>query len=715
MANLYCKTPTIYQMEATECGAASLAMICAYWGKYIPLEQMRIETGVSRDGCNAGNIMRAGKRFGMEVHGYRKEPNELADLQMPCIIHWNFNHFVVLEGFRGKYAYLNDPAVGRRKLTLQELDESFTGVVLTFNPQANFVKEKKNIKLFSLIKERLRGQVSALIQLVLLGIALVLPGLILPVLSKVFLDDFLGRRGVSWFMQFIVFMVCALIFEVIVTLYRSILLLKVQNKLTVLSVRNFLEKLFSLPVNFFSQRYSGELSNRVSCNNSVNITLTGDFAKTILNIIIAMFYLILLFSYNPFLTGIGVVGVVINAFVLKLSSSKVSEMMMKLQQDKGKLSGALCAGFGVTSTLKACGAEDIYSSRILGYEAKADSQEQKVTGIQTIIAAIPSAISDVTNVLLVLAGAKFVIDGDMTFGMLTAFIALYGSFVDPIEELVGFVKKIQIMKTDMERINDILHYPEDKSFSKIEKNEMKVSKLSGRVNCDGITFGYSRLSSALVTDFSFDLEAGSSIAFVGNSGCGKSTISKLISGLYIPWEGKIRIDGVELSQIPKEILHASVSTVSQEITLFSGSIRDNLTLWNPAIAQNDIINAAKDACIHEVITEKPGAYEFELSEGGTNLSGGQRQRLEIARALATNPTILIMDEATSALDPIIEKEIIDNIKRRGCTCIIVAHRLSAVRNCDEIVVMNQGRVVERGEHNELVNKNGYYSDFMNMH
>ncbi len=714
MAKGYCKTPTIYQMEATECGAASMSMICAYYGKYIPLEQMRIETGVTRDGCNAANIMRAGKRFGMEVHGYRKEPESLRDLPMPCMIHWNFNHFVVLEGFRGKYAYLNDPAVGRRKIALQELDEGFTGVVLTFQPTDSFVKVKKKNQLIPLIKERLSGQKSTLLQLILLGIILIFPGLILPVMSQVFMDEFLGKADVPWFGQFLFFMLCTCLFEVAAAFYRSQVLVRLQNKMAVLSVKSFLERMFRLPVSFFEQRYSGDLTNRVGNNNNVNVVLTGDMAETVLNMIVAFFYLFLLLAYSPELTVIGILGILVNIITAKISSGKISDMIMKMQQDKGKLSGALCAGFGITSTLKACGVEGIYTSRILGFEAKAASKEQEVTRFQTAIGAVPSAISGVTNVALLVIGAGFVIDGRMTFGMLTAFISLYGSFADPVEDLVGIVKKVQILKADMERVNDIMEYPLDEGFTNVENKQVKGAKLSGRVECSGITFGYSKLAQALITDFSFSLDAGSSVAFVGSSGCGKSTVSKMLSGLYQPWEGEICFDGVKISDIPKDVLHVSISTVSQNISLFSGTIRDNLTLWNPAVLEKDMINAAKDACIHEMITEKPGAYDFRLSEGGSNLSGGQRQRLEIARALVTNPTILIMDEATSALDPIVEKKIIDNIKRRGCTCIIVAHRLSAVRNCDEILVMKDGKIIERGGHEELTGMNGVYVELMKM-
>lgn len=712
MSKTYCKTPTIFQMEATECGAASLAMICAYWGKHVPLEQMRVETGVSRDGCNAGNIMRAAKRFGMECKGFRKEPESLKKLDMPCLIHWNFNHFVVLEGFKGEYVYLNDPAIGRRKLTMQELDEGFTGVVLTFKPTENFVKVKKENTLMPLVLKRLNGQKEALAQMICLGLLLILPGLILPVLSQLFLDEILGSAGVPWFGQFLGFMAATILFQTALGVYRSKLLLNMQNKLVLLSSREFLERLFRLPVSFFDQRSPGDLVGRVENNDEVNVFITSNLAEIVLDIFVAAFYLILLLFYNPVMTAIGLVGIVFNVVLAKVTAEKIANMTQKLQQDKGKLAGAVCAGLSVTSTLKASGAESVYSARILGYEAKASSMEQQISRTQTIIGALPSVVGNIIEIVLLIVGAMYVIEGQLTLGMLSAFSALFNSFSDPVEELVAFVQKIQTLKANMTRVDDIMRHPVDEKFREHEVKEMPQAKLSGRVDLEEISFGYSRLAKPLVTDFSFSLTPGSSVAFVGSSGCGKSTVSKIASGLYHPWSGTVRFDGVPMEEIPADVLHASVSTVSQNITLFSGSIRDNLTLWNPAILEKDMINAAKDACIHEMITQKPGAYDFKLAEGGANISGGQRQRLEIARALATNPTILIMDEATSALDPITEKQIIDNIKRRGCTCIIVAHRLSAVRNSDEIIVMNRGTIVERGSHEELASIDGYYRQFM---
>jgi len=709
----YTKTPTIYQMEATECGAASLSMIFAYFGKHIPLEQMRIETGVSRDGCNAGNIMRAAKRYGFECHGYRKEPQDLRKLQPPCIIHWNFNHFVVFEGFKGKYAYINDPAMGRRKLTPEELDDCFTGIVLTFQPTGTFTKTKKQNTMTKFITERNSGQGSVMLKLLFVGILLVFPGLLFPVLSRVFIDDVLVGGNTGWFTKLILFMCATVVLQAGLTFYRNRVLVKFQKKMVLLSARDFLSNMFRLPISFFDQRYVGDLTGRVKNNAGVSDFLAGELAETVLNLFVAVFYLILLMTYNPTLTLIAVASIVINLLVMKVTSEVIANSMIKLQQDYGKLAGAVCAGLSITSTLKASGAETEYVGRILGYNAKTIVLEQKLNRYQQMINAIPDATKMLADVLLLMVGGGFVISGEMTLGMLTAFTALFGSFSQPVDKLVGFVKNIQTTRADITRVEDIMKYTLDDKFKEDTEKKNIKTKLEGRVELKNIAFGYSSLKPPIISDFSFKIDCGSSIAFVGSSGCGKSTVSKVISGLYAPWEGEILFDGIPVKEIPNEVLNASISTVSQNITLFSGTIRDNLTMWNSNISEADMIAAAKDACIHDDISKKQGAYDFVLAEGASNMSGGQRQRLEIARALATNPTVLIMDEATSALDPVVEKKIIDNIKRRGCTCIIVAHRLSAIRDCDQIIVLARGgKIAQRGTHEELSKVEGHYKTFI---
>ncbi|NMA35971.1 MAG: NHLP family bacteriocin export ABC transporter peptidase/permease/ATPase subunit [Clostridiaceae bacterium] len=709
MLKKYVKTPTIFQMEGTECGAASLAMIMAYHGKYVPLDKLRVDTGVSRDGCRASKIMQGSRKYGFETEGYRMGLEALLkEDRLPCIIHWNFNHFVVFEGVKGKYAYLNDPARGRRKLTKQELDEGFTGVVLFFWPTESFTKSKKIRTLVHYARQRLKGQRSAILYLILLGLFLVFPGLLTPIFSQIFIDDILIGGSTDWLKILIIAMLGSALFQAGITFYRNTILVKLQNKMSLISTHGLLSHMFRLPMSFFDQRYAGDLASRVSNNNSVAEFIAGDLGQSILNLIVSAFYLILLLSYSPLLTLIGVGSVIINFVIIKLTSDTISRSIMKMQQDQGKMTGVIFSGINIITTLKAAGVENQFASRVLGYYAKSSVQKQSHGKLQQIINSVPQITSQICNILVLMIGGVLVIRGNLTAGMLIAFNTLLAAFIEPVNELVGFVQRIQQIKADMSRVDDILRHEEDEVFKESEEKVERIGKLSGQIELHDISFGYSKLEKPLIEGFSFKLQSGKSIAFVGASGSGKSTVSKIISGLYMPWSGDITVDGDSLRNIPLEIQTSSISTVSQEISLFSGTIHDNITMWNDTLRDEDIIQAAKDACIHEVITKRPGAYDSYLAEGGRNLSGGQRQRLEIARALVTNPTILIMDEATSALDPMTEKEIMDNIKRRGCTCIIIAHRLSAIRDCDEIIVMDRGKIIQRGTHEELMGVPGHY-------
>lgn len=712
MVDNYKKTPTIFQMEATECGAASLSMIFGYFGKFLPLEQMRIETGVSRDGCNAGNIMRAAKRYGLECRGFRREPDALREIETPCIIHWNFNHFVVFEGFKGNYAYLNDPAIGRRKLTMEELDEGFTGVVLTFKLTDAFQKEKKKNTTFAMIGARLKGQYHVLFKLFYIGLLLVFPGLVLPVLSQMFIDDILVGGYTDWITKILVFMGCLVVMKAGLHLFRDLVLQKLSSKMTLMSGMDFLNHMLRLPMSFFDQRYAGDLVDRMQNNTEVSAFLAGDLAETVLNILVAAFYLVILFFYSPVMTLIGLVNVAVCVGVVLISKRYISDASIKQQMSGGKLYGAVCAGLSITDTLKASGAESEYASRVLGFQVKNSNLQQEQTRFQRIISAIPGAAGNITDVLHLLVGGILVINGGLSMGMLAAFCSLFDSFIEPVNSLVGFANKIQTLKASIGRVEDVQKYPQDERYGKKANTQKAHKKLSGEIELQDVSFGYSSLKPPLVENFSFHLNSGETIAFVGPSGCGKSTVSKMVSGLYQPWGGRILMDGKAVDQIPQECLNASIATVSQNITLFTGSIRDNLTMWNHAILEEDMIAAAKDACIHDFIISCPGGYDYNLTENATNISGGQRQRLEIARALATKPSILIMDEATSALDPIVEKQVMDNIKRRGCTCVIVAHRLSAIRDCNQIVVMRQGKIVQRGNHRSLMAEEGFYRGFV---
>lgn len=711
--NSYAKTPTVFQMEATECGAASLTMIFAYYGKHLPLEKMRVETGVSRDGCVAGNIMRAAKKYGFECHGFRKELDGLLKLPVPSIIHWNFNHFVVFEGIKGKFAYLNDPAVGHRKLTMQELDEGFTGIVLTFAPTSDFRKEKRQGSLLPFLRQRLKGRMGILAKLVYVGVLLFFPGLILPVLSQTFIDDVLCNGYKDWLTKILVFMGSCILFKVALSYYRSMLLQKLKSVMCTLSGTKFLAHMFQLPITFFDQRYTGDLVSRIQNNKDVDNFLAGDFAETFLNILIALFYLVVLFLYSWQMTIVGIVNVALCVGIVMISNKMVADSSVKMQMTGGKLYGAVCAGLTITDTIKASGVEAEYSARILGHQAKNAALDQKLNRFQQLVGSIPDAVGKLSDVALLLIGGYLVIRGDLTMGMLTAYNSLFDSFCQPINAVVSFIRSLQVTKSNIRRVEDIEKYDVDPSYLVERTGTASGGKLSGKVELRDVSFGYSRLKPPLIESFHFALNSGESIAFIGASGSGKSTVSKVISGLYQPWQGQVLMDGKPTGEIPKSVMNASVSTVSQKITLFSGTIRDNLSMWNPAVSEEDMEQAAKDACIYDFIMRQNGGFNYVLTENAANLSGGQRQRMEIARALATNPTILIMDEATSALDPIVEKQVLDNIRARGCTCIVVAHRLSAVRDCNEIIAMANGKIVQRGTHKQLLAQEGFYRSFAN--
>lgn len=708
----YAKTPTIYQMEATECGAASLDMIFAYYGHELPLETMRMEVDVSRDGCNARNMMKAARKYGLECHAYSKDTEALREIPVPAIIHWNFNHFVVFEGIKGKKAYLNDPAVGRRCLTWEELSDGFTGIVMTFKPTDAFKKEKLKSNIGVFLLNRLRGEYAVLFKLLYIGLLLIFPCLVLPVVSQVFMDDVLNGQQTSWLTKILVFMGGLALLRLGLSYYRALLLKKLQAKMKLLSGYGFLRHMLRLPISFFDQRYSGDLVSRLESNTEVNDFLAGDLAETVLNLFTAMFYLVILLLYSPVMTMICLGNVAVCMIMMWITKHVLSNSTMKMQMSGGRLQGAVCAGIGISDTIKATGAETQYTNRLIGFQTLYSRQEQQMMRFQKLIGVASDATGKITDVLLLAVGGWMVIRGQMTMGMLMAFNSMFDSFNEPVNELVGFFQKILTTKSNIRRVKDIEGAAQDVVYTQKERNYASA-KLSGDIELEDISFGYSRLRDPLIEHFSVSVERGQVIAFVGPSGCGKSTLSKIISGLYQPWEGSLRFDGHSINEISTNTLHSSVATVNQQITLFSGTIRENLTLWDESILDSDLEKAVEDACIDDVIMKLPGGFDYRLDENGSNLSGGQRQRLEIARALAGNPSVLIMDEATSALDPIVEKKVMDNLRKRGCTCVIVAHRLSAIRDANLIVVLRQGKVIQMGTHQSLMqDTDGFYHHFV---
>ena len=708
------KVPVIMQMEALECGAACLAMILAYYQKWIPLEQVRLDCGVSRDGSNMKNVFLAGQHYGLNVHGYRMEPEGLKENgTFPCIIHWEFNHFVVLDGFKNGKAVLNDPARGIVQIPMERFDESFTGLVLTFEPGEGFVPSGKRRSTLEFARKRLTGAAPAVVFVVLTSIITYLFGVINPVLSRIFFDRLLTGKAPSWLYPFLMVMIGLAVFQLIVQWAQIVYNLKINGKMAIEGNAGYMWKILRLPMDFFSQRMTGDIMQRQGTNASIASTLVQTVAPLALNTIMMIFYLIVMLRYSVLLTLVGVASLAINLFVARYLAEKRVNLTRVQMRDMGKLASATMAGISQTETIRAAGAEAGFFRRWSGYQASVNTQQVKFNTLSARIGLIPEFISAASGYVVLFLGVILAMNNQFTMGMIVTFQGLLTAFMGPAMTLVDAGQTIQEMRTEMERVEDVMNYPDDPALMNGEDSgETTFAKLKGEVELKHVTFGYSRLGEPTVTDFSMHLKPGSRVAIVGASGCGKSTVSKLITGLYQPWAGEILFDGRSANTIPRSVFTGSVAMVDQEIVLFEDTIANNIRMWDESIEDFEVILAARDAQIHDDILQRPGGYQGRLIENGRDLSGGQRQRLEIARVLAQDPSIVILDEATSALDAKTEYELVKAVKDRGITCIVVAHRLSTIRDCDEIIVLEKGHIVERGTHDELYAKGGIYTELV---
>jgi NHLM bacteriocin system ABC transporter peptidase/ATP-binding protein len=712
------KTPTVLQMEATECGAASLAILMAYYGKIVPLEELRSECGVTRDGSKASNIAKAARKYGFTAKGFRKEPGGLKDLPLPMILFWNFNHFVVLEGTRKGKVYLNDPGLGPRVITQEELDQAFTGVVLTFEPTPKFRQGGTRPNLVRALKQRLSSSKSALAYVMLAGLFLVIPGLVIPTFSKIFIDRILIGQSLDWVRPLLVGMGLTALLRAGLTWLQESYLLRFETKLAVSASAQFFHHVFRLPIDFFAQRYGGEIGSRIRLNDKVAQILSGELATNALNLLMIFFYAVLMFQYDIGLTLAGISIALFNLLALRFVSRKRVDINQRLLQEEGKLLGTTMSGLQMIETLKASGGESDFFSQWAGYQAKVMTAQQKMRFSTQFLCAVPPLLMAINNVAILGLGGIRVMDGHLSIGMLVAYQSLMMSFLEPVNSMVNLGSKLQETDGDLKRLDDVFHYPRDQRFSKDSGTNGDVppaqspTKLSGRLDLVKVTFGYGKLDPPLIEDFNLTLTPGARVALVGGSGSGKSTVAKLVAGLYEPWSGEILFDGRPRHHFPGRVLSNSIGVVDQDIFLFGGPMRENLTLWDETLSEARIVRAAKEALIHEDIAARSGGYDLSVAEGGGNFSGGQRQRMEIARTLVADPVILILDEATSALDPNTEKIIDDNIRRRGCTCLIIAHRLSTIRDCDEILVLDGGRVVQRGTHDDMIKIDGPYTELI---
>ncbi|MBF0517399.1 MAG: NHLP family bacteriocin export ABC transporter peptidase/permease/ATPase subunit [Nitrospirae bacterium] len=706
-------TPTVLQMEAVECGAAALAMILGYYGLFVPLEKLRMECGVSRDGSKASNMLLAARKFGLIAKGFKMELEDVYEASLPAIVFWNFNHFVVLEGFKKDTVFINDPGSGPRRLTLDEFDSSFTGVILTFDKGPDFKAGGEKSNMVRSLARRLRGSEAALLYVVITNLLLVVPGIIIPIFSKIFVDDILVGGMKTWIYPLLWGMAATALLNFLLTWIQQYYLARLETKFSVTSSSKFLWHVLRLPIEFFTQRYAGDISNRVSINDRIATLLSGTLATNMINLMMILFYAVVMFFYDIVLTLIAIGIALINFIFLKYISRSRVDVNKKLQQEKGKLLGAAMDGLQTIETLKATGAESDFFAKWAGYQAKAITSQQALGISSQRLNVVPVLLTSISNAVILTVGGLRVIEGSLSVGMLVAFQSLMTSFITPINQIVSLGGTIQETEADINRLDDVLKYEIDPVYNeKPHDTEIEKTKLQGYMQLKDVSFGYSRLEPPLIENFNLNLRPGSRVALVGGSGSGKSTIGKLIAGVYEPWSGEILFDNTPRKELSRLIMTNSLTAVDQDIFLFNDTIRNNITLWDSTIREDDVINAAKDACIHDDIAARDGGYKSMLDEGGLNFSGGQRQRLEIARALVLNPTIVVLDEATSALDPRTEMLVDEHLRRRGCTCVIVAHRLSTIRDCEEIIVLEKGKIVQRGTHEELIQAEGLYSELI---
>ncbi|MGH8003056.1 MAG: NHLP family bacteriocin export ABC transporter peptidase/permease/ATPase subunit [Brasilonema sp.] len=715
------RTPTLLQIEATECGAAALGIILGYYSRIVPLAELRRECGVSRDGSNAFNVIKAARNYGLNAKGFKPSLESLKTLPPPYIVFWKFNHFLVVEGFAKNHVYLNDPATGRRTVSLEEFNRAYTGVVLAMQPGADFQKGGKKNNVVSSLVSRLQHSQGTILFCLLAGLLLTFPRLAVPAFTQVFVDEILVTERSEWIRPLVLGMVLTGVARSFLAWLRLTYLRRLMVKLSVTMSGQFLWHILRLPVGFYAQRFAGEISSRVQLNDKVANVLSGSLATTVIDAVMMVFYFLIMLQYDWVLTGVALSFAGINFFALQFLSRTRVDANMKLAQEYGKVNGVAIAGIQTIETIKASGLESDSFAKFAGNYAKALNAQQELALQTQILTVLPTFLTALTTTSILFLGGYRVMNGNLSIGMLIAYQSLTASFLEPINSLINFGSMLQDLEADLNRLDDVLQNSVDAEARRgeggregeRENYQLPISfRLQGYVELRNITFGYSRVDNPLIENFSLILEPGQRVAIVGGSGSGKSTIAKLICGLYEPWDGEIYFDGVPRTQIPRSVLANSLAMVEQDIFLFAGTVRENLTLWDSTVPQTDLVRACSDAAIHDLIESMPGGYDAKLIEAGMNLSGGQRQRLEIARAMVRNPAVLVMDEATSALDAQTELMIDRNLRRRGCSCIVIAHRLSTIRDCDEIIVLEQGKVVQRGTHEELWDSGGKYASLL---
>ncbi|MFI7382164.1 NHLP family bacteriocin export ABC transporter peptidase/permease/ATPase subunit [Streptomyces sp. NPDC049813] len=712
------RTPTVLQMEAVECGAAALGMVLAYHGRHVPLEELRIACGVSRDGSRASNLLKAARSYGMTAKGMQMEPAALADVQGPAILFWEFNHYVVYDGtgrrFGRRGVYVNDPDKGRRFVAGEDFDTSFTGVVLVLEPGEGFRPGGRRPGVLRAMPGRLRGTTGTMLAALLASLLLVAVGAAVPALSKTYIDLFLIGDQTSLLGALFASMGAMVALTGVLTWLQQGNLLRGRIISSTLSSSRFFRHLLRLPVTFFAQRSPADLVQRLQSNDAVAETLARDLTAAGVDGIVVLLYAALLWSYDPQLTLVGVGIALLNVVAMRVVVRLRATRTQKLRADTARLTNTSYTGLQLIETMKATGGENGYFRRWAGQHATTLEEQQRLGVPSAWLGVVAPTLATLNSALILWIGGLRAVEGHLSVGLLVAFQALVSRFTAPITRLNGVAGRIQDFAADVARLKDVENFPVDNLYARPEAVR-STRRLKGHVELENITFGYSPLDKPLLSGFSLTVGPGQQVALVGGSGSGKSTVSRLISGLYTPWEGVIRIDDRRLDDIPRGALAASVSFVDQDVFLFEGTVRDNVALWDPSIPDEAVADALRDACLYDVVARRPGGLHSRVEQDGRNFSGGQRQRLEIARALVRRPSILVLDEVTSALDAETEQIVMDNIRRRGCACVVIAHRLSTVRDSDEIVVLDHGQIVERGRHEQLVAAGGAYAELVREH
>ncbi len=699
-------TPVLLQMHATECGAACLGSVLAYFGRWVPLTELREKCEVSRDGSSAASIVRAARYYGLECSGLSLRAESLKLLELPLILFWQFSHFVVLEGFDERYFYLNDPATGRRRITSEEFNKAYSGIALRLSPGTEFSPGGERPSLLVQLRTLLAGSWRVLIGVITCGLMLSLLALVIPVSLSVFVDRVLEERN-AW-LGLVATLLGAGVFVYVLSLLKHRFLKRLAIRISVIGYDRGISRLLRLPVGFFQHRLVGDLTDRVSSIDRIAKNLTERFLVLLIDMSMSVVLLIAMFIFEPMLTFIVLLLGVSHGVLARFLNAFRAVRSQAMRREQGLLLGVGMQMLSNADNLRMTGSDDRFFSRWSGQQARELHTRQLFSELVSVDTALPGLIGILRAAAILGVGASMVIANQMTLGTLVGFYILAEMFLTPIGRFFEFADERQALETDLQRLDDIAKAAEDPVFSQRRPGTQSISTLNGRLQLTGhlemrnVTFGFNKNRPPLIENFNLVTKPGQRIAVVGPSGSGKSTLARLVSGMYQPWSGEILFDGYPRDEVPEDVLRRSISMVDQEIVLFSASLRDNITLWNPAVPDEAIFAAARDACIHNEILVRPDGYATFVEEGGVNFSGGQRQRLEIARALVGNPTLLILDEATSSLDAATEEDVDDALRRRGVTCLIVAHRLSTVRDCDEIVVLDKGVEVQRGTHDELI-------------